>query len=154
MTTVSQSPAKAQKKSAKTKEAVSTSAMAFHNKNGDTHVVGIGNLRVIICKDIDGVWFAQGLEVDYAANGHSVKEVKKNFEEGLAATLDLHIKAYNQIELFLNPAPASVWKELWKAGRHFEYSQISMHADLAKSLGCVFDGVTYIETKEKEGIAA
>ena len=130
MTTVSQSPAKTQ-------------------KNSDTHVVGIGNLRVMVCKDTDGVWFAQGLEVDYAANGHSVKEVKKNFEDGLAATLELHIKAYNQIEHFLNPAPASVWKELWKAGRHFEYSQISMH-----SLGCVFDGVTYIEPKEKEEVAA
>jgi len=41
--------------------------MAVHGTNGQTHIVGIGNLRVIICQEGDA-WFAQGLEIDYAAS--------------------------------------------------------------------------------------
>jgi hypothetical protein len=33
---------------------------AFHGMTEDAHVVGVGNLRVVIIPDGDG-WFAQGL---------------------------------------------------------------------------------------------
>jgi hypothetical protein len=124
-------------------------ALAVHKKDGETHLVGIGNLRVIVCKDGD-VWFAQGLEIDYAANGRTLKEVKHNFEEGLAKTIDLHVKVHDKLDQFLNAAPPPVWKELWQLDkkRLYEYSQVSQHASLLKALH--LDGVTYIQPSPDE----
>jgi hypothetical protein len=131
---------KKSKKIAKTKP---KQAMAIHKTDGSTHIVGIGNLRVIICQDGDS-WFAQGLEIDYAANGHSLDEVKKNFQTGLKGTIDLHIKAYGNIEHFLRVAPQEVWKELHTyPGTNYRYTQVSLHEDLLKTLG--YQGINFIE---------
>jgi hypothetical protein len=124
-------------------------ALAVHETDGETHLVGIGNLRVLVCKD-GGAWFAQGLEIDYAANGRTLKEVKHNFEEGLAKTIDLHIKVYDNLDKFLDAAPRSAWKDLWQLNkkRIYDYSQVSQHASLLKSLH--LDGVTYIQPEPDE----
>lgn len=115
---------------------------AIHGTDGSTHLVGIGNIKVIICQD-DDAWFAQGLDIDYAANGHSLEQVKKNFQIGLKGTIDLHIKAYGNIEKFLKVAPQDVWDELRTAGDHYRYSQVSFHEDLSKTLG--YQGINFIE---------
>jgi hypothetical protein len=138
MTTVGKNPKKA-KKAAK---GHSLEAMAVHGTDGTTHVVGIGNIKVIICQD-DDAWFAQGLDIDYAANGHSLEEVKMNFQTGLKGTIDLHIKAYGDIEHFLKVAPQSVWDELHATGKRYRYSQVSLHEDLSKTLG--YQGINFIE---------
>ncbi len=109
-------------------------ATAIHAKDGDTHFVGIGNLRVVICADEDG-WFAQGLEIDYAASGSTVDQVKKNFENGLKGTIDLHVQMYDSIEKLLSPAPREIWKELYWSGKRYRFSQVSFHDDLVKTLG-------------------
>ena len=58
-------------------------ARAITVSTGDTHVVGIGNLRVAI--ETDGkFWTAQGLEIDYIAQGDDLEDAKKQFEDGLA----------------------------------------------------------------------
>ncbi len=138
MTTAENTPKKAKKKA----KGNSLKAMAVHGTDGSTHVVGIGNIKVIICQD-DDAWFAQGLDIDYAANGHSLEEVKENFQTGLKGTIDLHIKAYGNIEHFLKVAPQSVWDELRASGKHYRYSQVSLHEDLSKTLG--YQGINFIE---------
>jgi hypothetical protein len=115
-------------------------ATAFHGKTADgADVVGIGNLRVMITND-DGSWFAQGLEIDYAAQGESLDDAKRRFEQGLAATITEHLRVYGTIERLLQPAPREVWQEflgpsaMVRAG----YSQLSFHK---------FEGIAYFKAK-------
>lgn len=120
----------------------SSKAEAVHLTDGDTHIVGIGDLRVIICKDGNG-WFAQGLEIDYAAGGKTIAEVKKNFADGLEGTINLHLQMKGDIEHLLKPAPPEVWKELHRTGRRFRYSQVSFHDDISRVLN--FRGIEFFE---------
>jgi len=105
-------------------------AVAVHaiDKAGVHHLVGFGNIRVIIIPD-GAAYFAQGLEIDYAAQGSTVKETKKNFEVGLEATIQQHLKIYGNIKGLLQPAPASVWQELVpeKTALHNSYWHVSEH---------------------------
>jgi hypothetical protein len=108
-------------------------ATAIHGTDGETHIVGIGNLRVVICPD-EGGWFAQGLEIDYAAGGSTILEVKTNFEKGLKGTINLHLQMHGNIEKFLNPAPPQIWKEFYWSGKQYRFTQVSLHDDLSKTL--------------------
>ncbi len=137
----------ASKPKKETKQRSVPSATAFHADDGDTHIVGIGNLRVIICKD-GSSWFAQGLEIDYAADGKTLKEVKENFQSGLEATIDEHLKVYGTIQQILIPAPKEVWQDLASSGKHMRYSQVTLHDP---NLGDEFpySGIDYIERTEE-----
>ncbi|MDQ3267546.1 MAG: hypothetical protein M3P47_02290 [Pseudomonadota bacterium] len=81
---------------------------AVHLQNGDQHVVGVKSLSVLLCED-GGAWFAQSLEIDYAAAGQSVEEAKDNFAAGLDATIAEHLKLYGSIDKFLKIAPQHAW---------------------------------------------
>ena len=136
---------KTQKKAISRKKRGHGPALAIHRLKGDSHIVGIGNLRVIICEDA-GIWFAQGLEIDYAANGNSLKDVQSNFEHGLAATIDLHLRANDTIKTLLVPAPAKVWQELAGGSRKYEYTQISAHKLEAPAFQELpYGGICYLE---------
>lgn len=106
-------------------------AVAVHaaHKDGVHHVVGLGNIRVAIVPD-GAAFFAQGLEIDYAAQGSTVEEVKQNFEVGLEATIQQHLKIYGNIRQLLHPAPAEVWQELIpeKTAIHNRYFHVSEHS--------------------------
>ena len=122
-----------------------SSAKFFHGTDGATHVVGIGPIKVIICHEAD-TWFAQGVDIDYAANGSSLENVKHNFQTGLAGTIDLHIKLYGNLKKFLKHAPQEVWDELYAEGSHHTLTHVSFHDDLAKTLGLTgYDGIKYVE---------
>ncbi len=100
---------------------------AFHAKTADgVNAVGIGNLRVVISVH-DGMWFAQGMEIDYAAQGSSDDDVKKAFEDGLAATIEQYLKAFGSLEKLLTPAHADAWQEFYQAKACQAYSQVSFH---------------------------
>jgi hypothetical protein len=116
-----------------------TEAKAFHLSDDESHCVGIGNLRVVITRDGKG-WFAQGLEIDYAAGGPTLAKVKKNFERGLKGTINLHLQMYETIDKLLKPAPTSVWKRTYWAGghKHYAFSQISFHSDIPQLDRIVF----------------
>lgn len=130
------------------KGAPKSSAVAVHGTDGATHIVGIGPIKVIICHD-GASWFAQGVDIDYAANGHSLEDVKKNFETGLAETVDLHIKLYGNLKKFLKHAPQEVWDELHHVGTHHTYTQVTFHDDLSETLGLTgYDGIRYVEPCE------
>jgi hypothetical protein len=91
--------------------------------------VGIWNLHVMITND-DGSWFAQAFEIDYAAQGSTLDDVKARFETGLYATIDEHLKVFGGLKQLVQPAPPEVWQELLETcneEHQFEYSQISVH---------------------------
>jgi hypothetical protein len=121
--------------------------IAFEEKSKDgCSIVGIGNLRVVIVQEEDS-WFAQGLEIDYAAQGTDIKDVKKQFGDGLAATVREHLKIFGTIENLLKVAPQDVWKDmlLGVTGKRYCYSQVSVH-NLGKELkeSLPFDGIQYL----------
>jgi len=117
-------------------------ARAITVSTGDTHVVGIGNLRVAI--ETDGkFWTAQGLEIDYIAQGDDLEDAKKQFEDGLACVIHQHMRIYGSIDKLLSPAPREVWKEVLnpKAIRA-RYSQVSIHEIIKEAFG--FEKVDYL----------
>ena len=130
------------KKSRKQSEAI-----AFHDAvAAGTHVVGIGNLRVIIVPDGD-FWFAQGLEIDYAAQGSTVENARKQFEDGLTATVEEHLRVHGNIEKLLEVAPTEVWKDLLLNTSAIcnRYSQVSVHKLIREVLP--FQGIDYLELR-------
>lgn len=114
-------------------------AQAIHGQSESAHVVGIGNLRVMITND-DGSWFAQSLEIDYAAQGHSLEDVKKRFEDGLCKTIEQHLRIYGSIDNLLQVAPKEVWTEFFNNSKiQNRYSHVSVHEKFP------FDGIEYFE---------
>ncbi len=89
-------------------------AEAIHLQSGDQHVVGVKSLSVLLCED-DGAWFAQSLEIDYAAAGQTVEEAKENFELGLDATIAEHLKLHGSIKELLKIAPQHAWDAFYAA---------------------------------------
>jgi hypothetical protein len=73
------------------------------SKDGSVRASGIGNLRVLVSRR-DGFWFARGLEIDYAAQGLTLGEVKRNFEAGLSLTVGEHLRAFGNVENLLRPS--------------------------------------------------
>jgi hypothetical protein len=126
-------------------------ATAFHakHKDGLYHIVGIGNLRVVIVPDGE-LWFAQGLEIDYAAQGNSEADVKKQFEIGLWATIQEHLRVHGSIQNLLKIAPPTIWNELlYDAGENVRtglFSQVSGHEVVSKIMKKLpFSGIQYVE---------
>src|ERR1700692_1920059 len=105
-----------------------TTAFHAHRDASDTSidVVGFGNLRVFIIKD-DGMWFAQCVDINYAAQGASEPEVKANFERGLRSTVEEHLRRFGSIENLLARTPSPrVRQELMRhMPRTFRYSQVT-----------------------------
>ena len=127
---------------------------AMHAVADDCHIVGIGNLRVVIVQD-ESFWFAQGLEIDYAAQGKSLEDVKKSFEDGLCCSIHEHLTVYGTIENFLKPAPAQIWKELLydQVADVKRYTQLSWHEDVSEkpmpNLPFPFQGIKYLQQQKK-----
>lgn len=91
------------------------------------YLVAVLDLRVMVT-DEEGYWFAQGLDVDYAAQGSSWLEVRKAFEDGLTATIDAHLKKYGHLDHFTaHKAPEEIWEEYRTANYQPRYSSISIH---------------------------
>ena len=88
-------------------------ATAEHLRDDDHDYVKLGDLGVLVARDGDW-WCAQGLEIDYTAQGKSYEEVMENFTRGLLATADAYLEEFGSIEKFLRPS-ANVLRELAKA---------------------------------------
>jgi hypothetical protein len=112
------------------KQDVDKQATAFQlsDQYGSEHVVGIGNLRVMLLKT-ETYWYAQGMEIDYAAQGNSVEEVKERFGSGLYATIKEHLLLYGSIKNLLVPAPKPIWDEFIESKASIKkiYSQVGRH---------------------------
>jgi len=132
-------------KKTRRKKSPTSQAMAVHARKGIQHFVGIGNLRVIIVPD-DGFWFAQGLEIDYAAQGSTKEEVKKQFEQGLFCTIKQHLQIYGSLKKFLKAAPPEVWNEFLfdpVADKQL-YFHVSRHTNQQE---LPFDRIDYLEQR-------
>jgi hypothetical protein len=95
------------------KETPAECIMHGKSPDGSMHIVAIWSLKVVIVNDGPTTWFAQGLDIDYAAEGSSVEDAKKNFQNGLLATIHQHLKAYSNLSKMAKPAPTDVWQELY-----------------------------------------
>ena len=106
---------------------MSSETTAIHLSGNGDHVVGIGDLRVFIVQDGD-YWCAQGLEIDYVAQGASIEEAKKAFTDGLTATIHANIETHGTIKNVLKIAPPEIWQEIYdiEVLPHV-YSQVSVH---------------------------
>lgn len=116
-----------------------------------THVgVYVRDLHVLLVEDC-GAWFAQGLELDYAAAGPTRERAKRAFERGLTATLGEHIKIHGTLDRMLRPAPADAWAEYYATqGDHQQrHSQVSIHqlSHTGAQLELPFDRIAYVEAQ-------
>jgi hypothetical protein len=144
--------AKKPKKNIKIVEKGSTrsGAKAIHGIHNDDHIVGIGNLRVIMCKH-KGIWWAQGIEINYGASGKTMAQAKKNFEHGLSATIRLQLEAFDSIDKLLVYAPKAALKELTDIKKDFRFTQISVHQfenDSKEFELLPFSGIAYLDGSE------
>jgi len=90
--------------------------IAWHSKEECQHTVQVG-LHVLITKE-ENLWSAQGLEIDYAACGTSLEDVKYRFEQGLDRTIKTYLKKCQSIQNLINPAPSDEWVEYMKCASH------------------------------------
>ena len=119
--------------------------LSTKKKNGSRTVIGVGDLRVLIIRDGEKEWYAQGLEIDYLAQGDDLASVMDAFQVGLMKTIHEHLKCYGDIVKLLRPAQADVWTEFYQhaTAKAMCYSQISTH-DLSEIID---DKFTVHETK-------
>ena len=126
-------------------------ATAVHiaNESGD-HVVGIGDLRVILIEE-GGSWYAQGLEIDYVAQGSSISQAKANFETGLHATVSENLRIFGTIEPLLTPAPPEVWKDRLNPqskAKRFYYASVHQLGTMDDVLDFLpFQGIDYLQAE-------
>ncbi|HWW61332.1 MAG TPA: hypothetical protein VN181_08190 [Thermoanaerobaculia bacterium] len=69
--------------------------------------LAIWSLRVWITEEA-GYFVAQGLEVDYAAQGRTREEAMQLFSEGFARTIDAHLREFESADAFLKPVSAQL----------------------------------------------
>jgi len=133
-------------KVAKLVESEEATAIQQTHEDGQHETVGIWDLHVHIIPD-GKFWFAQGLEIDYAVQGDSIEEAKRNFEEGLEATIDLHLRMDGNIERLLKFAPPHIIKAAFKSrlnGSIQTYSQVSLHDTGRKTSSLPFERISYL----------
>ena len=89
---------------------------ALHGVLGEGEdIVGIGSIRVLLFRE-DGFWYAHGLEIDYLAQGDTIEEAKKSFEDGLTRTIHEHLKIHGNIEHIMQVAPQEIWELVFQPG--------------------------------------
>lgn len=117
--------------------------------NDGTAVISIGPLRVVVIPD-GKFWFAQGLEIDYAAQGKSLEEVKQNFQEGLTGSVHENLKRFGTIRKLMRPAPPDVWVEmlygpLSAESQKFMFIQETVH--IIPELKKLFEKIEFIQQR-------
>lgn len=130
------------------------SATVVHTVNPKTAVqkVAFGDLKVVIVKDDDGWFFAQGLDINYAAQGRTLAEVKKNFGEGLGKTIGLHIERFGTIKKLLRPAPPEAWEITHvPSARHLQYSCVKLYPFVPETAReqMPYTNIRYIESADE-----
>jgi hypothetical protein len=135
----------------KTKKPPIPVAVHAEHVDGVHHIVGLGNIRVILMQEEDGsAWFAQGLEIDYGVQGDSVEGAKKEFEEGLSATVQEHLRVFGNIDNLLQVAPNEIWNLATSPHIRLRvYSQVTGHHILKGKSN--YDGIDYLVAAQAAG---
>lgn len=97
----------------------------IHIQAENNHSVCVAALRVLLSEG-DGGWYAEGVEIDYAAYGKTLKEAQENFEKGFIRTIHLHIAKFGNLDKFIKWAPQSVLEKLPRA-RPYKVDTFSTH---------------------------
>jgi len=84
----------------------------MREQNSPVRGSGLLGLRVAVVRDGDA-WFAQGLDVDYFAQGSTPEEAETNFTAGLKTMIRLHANEFGHLR-YVVPPPASVSQEYAK----------------------------------------
>ena len=114
-----------------------------HLDDDETHGVVVSALRVLIVRD-QSSWFARGIEIDYAASGESIEDVKRRFERGFTLTVKAHLKKFGTITRLLKWAPPAVLDEYEKGKDQFEISSVLVcNVDPEASLKIPFDALRF-----------
>jgi len=92
---------------------------------GEHQAVGIWNLHVLVVPDGNG-WFAQAFEIDYGVQGNTPEQVKKRFEEGLAATIQHNVDIFEGINNMLHPNQDWYTLKAQTEGREYDYSCVEV----------------------------
>lgn len=100
-----------------------TTAAHFRTED-DQHAVLLSALRVMVENDGD-TWFARGIEIDYAAAGTSLADVRERFVRGLQRTIEENLKRYNSIQRILRWAPEDVVAAFQECERTYELTHVS-----------------------------
>ena len=143
------------------KKVKNTGAEALHAKNGDDHIVAVEKLRVLLLKE-EGGWFAQGLEIDYAASGSSIEETKTNFETGFCKTVHEHLVMHGTIDNLLKVASQEAWAEFYKCPNEavkqsfscFQFHNVEKELSLPEGIAFPFSEISFISREPQEVMAA
>lgn len=124
-----------------------TKTKAIHFKNTGCEGVIIGALRVIVSEQ-DGYWFAQGIEIDFAASGSSLQDLQERFECGLVETITAHLNKYGTIENLLKYAPKTEWQSLADSQEYY-VDMVAIHElhDQVAMKELPFKQIAYIEKR-------
>ncbi len=79
-------------------------------------------------------FFAQCHEIDYAAQGETLEEVKSNFEKGFSATVFHHLRMFGSLDEMMHPVGGDMWQDLIGSteGMKFTVSHTALHRVLNK----------------------
>ena len=133
------------------RRATKSGAVSVQATSGDgkEKYVGIGNLRVLLVPD-GKFWFAQGLEIDYGTQGDDKEEARKNFQQGLLASIDLHLRMNGTIDGMLCFASSDVLKEASQKRDSIEfYQHVSAHEIGERGSALPFTGIDYLVSKNE-----
>ena len=131
--------------------------VAQHLTDGHNHAAFVKELRVMLMPDSTG-WFAKSLEIDYEACGATLDEVKKNFAEGLIATIHEHLETFGNLQKVIIAAnkemqdeysrlsPDKIQTESLSFLTVVKDSKVEKPAEIVKSIP--FDAVKFIQPKQ------
>jgi len=122
-----------------------TLASAVHIQDQDNHAVVLGAIRVLVSERF-GEWFSQGIEIDFAASGSSVEEVQRRFEDGLAATVDLHLRKFGSIDRLLKFAPQQELAKL--RAEKYRFSMVTTHDMKPDLVDLPFGKIAYLQERD------
>lgn len=102
--------------------------------------VRVSDLHVLIVNDGEH-FYAQGVEVDYAAGGDSLEDVQSRFQHGLRATINANIERFGDVSRLLKPTPGEIIEQL-EEPQAFEFS-MTCTADLEEFPGFPYNRIAF-----------
>lgn len=95
-----------------------------HNK----HTIAMQYIRVLIVQDDDNTWYAQSMDIDYAASGTTLENVQENFAKGLIGTLKANLEKFGHIRRVMESPPLSDWVHLLTQNpQTYAHNNVSSH---------------------------
>jgi hypothetical protein len=120
-------------------------AHAIHVQQETMHTVLIGALRVLVTREGDNLWSAQGVEIDYSACGNSLEDAQKRFETGLIGTIRSNLERFGTIDRILKWAPHEEIARMSELAQRFDVTMLTLHP--IKDLNLPFANIAYIQEK-------